>query len=91
MDTSGKTTDKYTVTAVVNGVEQEASKEAVMFGTGRTSSSSAYLSIPLQDVVDRNGNIVFCSCGNHTVSSDVQQTYWPNDACLADVDGDGEV
>lgn len=96
MDTSGKTTDKYTVTAVVMGVEKEASKEAVVFGTAPYTErgyagAPAYLSIQMQDVFNRDGERVFCSCGQHTIADNVKQEYTINDVSLADLDGDGEI
>ena len=66
MDTSGSTSSKYTVKAVVNGVEQAASKEASVF-------ASNYKEIKIQ------------------YPSQLKSTYEPNDACCADVDGDGEL
>lgn len=65
-DTSGSQSSTYTVKAVVNGVEQEASKVATVFANN-------YKSITIK----------------HDAS--LKSTYIPNDACCADVDGDGEV
>ena len=65
-DASGSSSSKYTVKAVVNGVEQTASKAASVF-------TNNYKSITIQ----------------HDKS--LKSTYIPNDACCADVDGDGEV
>lgn len=65
-DTSGSASSKYTVKAVVNGVEQQASKAATVF-------KSNYKEIKIK----------------HDAS--LKATYEPNDACCADVDGDGEV
>ena len=90
LDANGTTSSTYTVKAVINGVEQAAC-DAVSVWATTDGKSNPYLSIPMQDVVDRNGDIVFCCCGNHTVSSDVAQTYTLNDASVADLDGDGEV
>lgn len=89
-DANGTASSTYTVRAVVNGVEQSAC-DAVSVWSTTDGNSNTYLSIQMQDVVDRNGDIVFCCCGNHTVSSDVAQTYTLNDASVADLDGDGEV
>ena len=65
-DTSGSQSSTYTVKAVVNGVEQEASKSAAVLANN-------YKSITIK----------------HDAS--LKSTYIPNDACCADVDGDGEV
>ena len=65
-DASGSQGSTYTVKAVVNGVEQEASKAALVFANN-------YKSITIK----------------HDAS--LKSTYIPNDACCADVDGDGEV
>jgi len=66
LDASGKTSSSYSVRAVVNGVEQEASSAADVW-------SSFYKEIIPQ----------------HDAS--LTSTYIPNDACCADVDGDGEL
>ena len=65
-DASGSASSKYTVKAVMNGVEQQASKAATVF-------KSNYKEIKIK----------------HDAS--LKATYEPNDACCADVDGDGEV
>ena len=65
-DTSGSESSQYTVKAVLNGVEQQASKAATVF-------KSNYKEIKIK----------------HDPS--LKATYEPNDACCADVDGDGEV
>lgn len=65
-DASGSQGSTYTVKAVVNGVEQEASKAASVL-------TNNYKSITIK----------------HDAS--LKSTYIPNDACCADVDGDGEV
>ena len=65
-DTSGSESSQYTVKAVLNGVEQQASKTATVF-------KSNYKEIKIK----------------HDPS--LKATYEPNDACCADVDGDGEV
>lgn len=65
-DTSGSESSQYTVKAVLNGVEQQASKAATVF-------LSNYKEIKIK----------------HDAS--LKATYEPNDACCADVDGDGEV
>ena len=65
VDASGTAENSYTVTAVVRGQEQAASKPASVW-------TNNYLEIK----------------PNH---GDLKSTYVPNDACCADVDGDGEV
>ena len=65
-DASGSESSQYTVKAVLNGVEQQASKAATVF-------KSNYKEIKIK----------------HDPS--LKATYEPNDACCADVDGDGEV
>lgn len=65
-DKSGSSSNTYTVKAVVNGVEQAASKEATVFNTN-------YKEVKIQ------------------YPSALKSTYIPNDACCADVDGDGEL
>ena len=64
-DAAGTTNSKYTVKAVVRGVEQSASKEA-------TPWAQNYL-----EITPDHGSLT--------------STYVPNDACCADVDGDGEL
>lgn len=97
-DAGGNTNSTYTVRAVVNGVVQEESKSAKVWATGRVAKSSNqpaeqpnHLTIPLKDVVDRNNNIVFCCCGQHTPTEELAQNYSANDASFADLDGDGEM
>lgn len=65
-DVAGSLSSKYTVKAVVAGVEQDASKTATVFANN-------YKAITIK----------------HDTS--LKATYIPNDACCADVDGDGEV
>lgn len=65
-DNSGSTSSQYTVKAVVNGIEQSASKPASVFANN-------YMSVAIK----------------HDKS--LKATYVPNDACCADVDGDGEL
>ena len=64
-DAVGTTASKYTVKAVVRGVEQAASKEAAVW-------ENSYL-----EITPDHGSLT--------------STYVPNDACMADVDGDGEL
>ena len=68
-DASGTTSASYTVRAVVRGVEQEKCAEVTRWNNG-------YLDIPMQPVINRNGQVV---TSNYTL----------NDVSLADVDGDG--
>ena len=78
-DPSGSAGSSYTVKAVVRGVEQAASK-AVSPWAGYNYSSywSGYFDIPLCKVYDNTG-------------ADITDTYVPNDAEIADLDGDGEM
>jgi len=90
-DTSGSSSYTYTVKAVVNGVEQAESKPAKMFTTNKYTKNGlagqpGHLRIPMKDVVDRNGNVIYSADG--TIC---KWNYSLNDACLADLDGDGEV
>lgn len=82
-DTSCSNASSYQVAAVVNGVEQtkcDAVKPWTQYvyklGTNRTSTG--FLDIPLAAVYDRNG-------------ADVSEHYEPNDAEMADLDGDGQL
>ncbi|MBO5084189.1 MAG: autotransporter-associated beta strand repeat-containing protein [Bacteroidaceae bacterium] len=68
-DTKGTSSSKYQVAAVVRGVEQEKCAEVTRWNNG-------YLDIPMQPVINRNGQVV---TSNYTL----------NDVSLADVDGDG--
>ncbi len=89
-DNSGTASSTYTVKAVKNGVEGSASKAASVW-TSVDGNNNTFLSIQMQDVVDRNGNVVFCSCGSHSPGSSVAQNYTLNDCSVADLDGDGEM
>lgn len=80
---SAPVTTTYQVAAVVNGVEQTKcdavtpwSQEVYKLSDARYSN--AYLDITLANVYDRNG-------------TDVTSNYNPNDAEVADLDGDGEL
>ncbi len=79
---NGSPTDSFQVAAVVNGVEQgkctamTAWKQYVYNLVQRCPTG--YLDIPLAAVYDRNGN-------------DVTDHYEPNDAEMADLDGDGQL
>ncbi len=68
-DTKGTSSSKYQVAAVVRGVEQEKCAEVTRWNNG-------YLDIPMQPVINRNGQ-------------NVTSNYTLNDVSLADVDGDG--
>ena len=65
-DTSGSESSQYTVKAVLNGVEQQASKAATVLGNN------------YKEIIIKH-------------DKSLKATYEPNDACCADVDGDGEV
>ena len=65
----------YTVSAVVNGLEQS---QCAAVSTWSQGSGAGMLDIPLAAVYDRNGN-------------DVTANYEPNDAEFADLDGDGQL
>lgn len=65
-DASGSENSQYTVKAVLNGVEQQASKAATVFGNN------------YKEIIIKH-------------DKSLKATYEPNDACCADVDGDGEV
>ena len=65
-DASGSESSKYTVKAVLNGVEQQASKVATVLGNN------------YKEIIIKH-------------DKSLKATYEPNDACCADVDGDGEV
>ena len=89
-DTGGSTSNSYTVKAVKNGTEQSACT-AVTPWTNQDGNSNYYTSIPVADVYDRNGTLVYCACGEHTVNDDNAQTYSVNDISLGDIDGDGKI
>ena len=80
---SAPTTTQYQVAAVVKGVEQ-AKCDAVtpwtpyVYKLGDTRTPTGYIDIALASVYDRNG-------------ADVTANYEPNDAEMADLDGDGEL
>ena len=81
---SAPATTQYQVAAVVNGKEQAKSPVAkawtqyVYKSYGNNRYPTAYLDIALANVYDRDGN-------------DVTAHYEPNDAELADLDGDGQL
>ena len=68
-DASGSTSSTYTVAPVIDGVEQEKCATVKVWG-------QQYLGIPMQPVINRNGQ-------------NVTADYTLNDVTLADVDGDG--
>ena len=73
----------YQVTAVVNGAELGLSEERTpwteyVYKISNSRYQTAYLEIALADVYDRDGN-------------DVTDNYEPNDAEMADLDGDGQL
>lgn len=69
----------YEVAAVVNGVEQDKCDPIKPWAQREYSNNYAgYRDLVLLPVYDRNGN-------------DVSSHYFPNDAELADLDGDGEL
>ena len=80
-DNNSSEDNQYTVKAVVNGVEKNDSLVQKMWkgykyeGSGKYSS---FLDIPLAAVYDRDSN-------------DVTGHYEPNDAEMADLDGDGQL
>ena len=69
--TGGNASTKYQVAAVVRGVEQEKCAEVTRWQNG-------YLDVPVQPVIDRNGD-----------DATTSQSYFLNDVSLGDVDGDG--
>ena len=81
-NSNGLATTTYQVAAVIDGVEQQKSdavtpwKQYVYQYSVRCPTG--YLDIPLATVYDRDGN-------------DVTANYSPNDAEMADLDGDGQL
>lgn len=90
-DASGSASYTYTVKAVVKGVEESKGENAKVFKEGVSGNAPAYLSFTLEDVYDRKGNLVYCSCGKHTPDAANAQNYVINEASVADLDGDGEI
>lgn len=68
-DASGSTSSSYTVAPVIDGVEQEKCAAVKVW-------AQQYIDIPMQPVINRNGQ-------------NVTADYTLNDVSLADVDGDG--
>ena len=80
---SGTPSSSYRVAAVVNGVEQNKCAAVTpwyqnVLNTARGRTVGGYITIPLAAVYDRDG-------------VDVTSHYEPNDAELADLDGDGQL
>lgn len=80
---SAPSTTRYQVAAVVNGVEQTPCAAVTpwkqyVYKLGDTRTATAYLDIDLAPVYDRDGQ-------------DVTSHYEPNDAEMADLDGDGQL
>jgi hypothetical protein len=71
-DAAGTTSSTYTVKAVVDGQEEEASKSVSVL-------QNNYVEIPKPKRTSNDG------------TTDVTDVYQPNDATIADVDGDGEM
>lgn len=90
-DSNGSTTHSYTVKAVVDGVEENVGEVAKVFDSGHSGNAPSYLEFALEDVYDRGGHLVYCSCGNHQPNPTYAQNYSINEASVADLDGDGEV
>ena len=81
-DSRCTTSSSYQVAAVINGVEQAKCKAVKPWAQYvyklDVRCPTGYIDIPLAKVYDRNGN-------------DVTSHYEPNDAEMADLDGDGEL
>ena len=82
-DSKCSTTSQYQVAAVVNGVEQAKCAMVkpwaqYVYKNGDFRTATAFLDIPLAAVYDRDGN-------------DVTAHYEPNDAEMADLNGDGQL
>lgn len=71
-DNSGSATSQYVVKTVINGVEKEASKAAIV-------SHNDYLEIKIAAVPSNKDG------------KDISGVYEPNDATVADLDGDGQM
>ena len=82
-ESNAPSTTTYQVAAVVNGVEQTKCTAVTpwpqfVYKQGDNRCASGYLDIELAKVYDRDGN-------------DVTENYKPNDAEMADLDGDGQL
>ena len=94
-DDSGTSSNTYTVSAVVDGVEQSQCTAVTPWNTGRVDKSSsvlfpcpAYKAIQVADVYDRNGT---CVWQNNSGTVTYTANYTINDISLGDVDGDGQI
>ena len=82
-DANGNASSQYSVAAVVNGTEQTKCAavtrwNAYVYKLNNNRYCSGYIDIDLAAVYDRNG-------------TDVTSNYQPNDAEMADLDGDGQL
>ena len=82
-DNNGNASSQYQIAPVVNGEELEKCNivkpwTSYVYRLGNNRYTSAYLDIALAAVYDRNG-------------ADVTVNYEPNDAEMADLDGDGQL
>lgn len=81
VDASGSNQNTYTVKAVVQGIEQPACAGVQPWlGYDYNGNLSGYLDIELASVKDRS-----------TPAVDVTENYLPNDAEMADLNGDGDL
>jgi len=83
LDSQGGANSKYEVQAVIGGIagdrcEAVSPWSSYKYTLGGSTTPSGYLDIELAPVYDRKGN-------------DVTQNYSPNDAEMADLNGDGEL
>ncbi|MCQ2537909.1 MAG: rhamnogalacturonan lyase [Lachnospiraceae bacterium] len=87
LDKDGKAGDTYTVRPFVNGVEGEASEEAVMVSGGKN-----YIEIPMQVPAGGiTGDTERVKGTTHDYSYGKPYTYSVNDISVGDIDGDGEL
>ena len=81
-DTGGNSGSTYYVEAVVNGVVQKSTAVGLWhdyeYTINKKTTHNGYIDITLATVYDRDGN-------------DVTEHYSPNDAEMADLDGDGDL
>ena len=94
-DASGKASDRYTVRAVRDGVEQTMSAAVTPWNTGRIevghnipAPAPAYLPIRMLPVTDRKGKTVW---GYDADTVSYTQNYTINDVSLGDLNGDGRI
>ena len=78
MDTGGNSGSTYKVEAVVNGEQRMCDAVGLWNDYNYSKTHNGYLDIDLATVYDRDGN-------------DVTSHYEPNDAEMADLDGDGDL